>query len=94
MMIIRQKAGASAAMENEEFDISGMDRIELTIVYILGQLDGLVAKGIVHRDAGADRLSDLGKDVFISLRESGFKPTESELSIATEVFRSADPTGD
>jgi len=89
-MIFRQKARASAAMENEEFDISAMDRIEMTIVYILGKLDGLVAKGVVHRDVEADRLSDLGKEVFVCLRESGFRPTESELSAATEVFRSAD----
>ncbi len=78
-------------METEEFDKDDLDRIEMTIVYILGRLDGLVAKGIVLRDSGADRLSDLGKEVYANLRERGFKPTEAELSAATEVFRSAEP---
>jgi hypothetical protein len=76
-------------MENEDFDKDEIDRIEMTIVYILGQLDCLVAKGIVLREDGADRLSDLGKEVYAHLKETGFKPTEAEMSAATEVFRSS-----
>ena len=76
-------------MDYKVFDRSAMDRIEMTIVYILGQLDGLVAKGVVQRDHGADRLSDLGKEVFVYLRAKGFKPSEAELSAAIEVFRSS-----
>ncbi len=81
-------------MGTDEFDKDDLDRVEMTIVYILGQLDGLVAKGIVLRDDDADRLSDLGKEVYLYLRESGFKPSEAELSAATEVFRSSRPGED
>ena len=65
--------------------LAGLSREEKAIIYFIGAVDALKAKGLL--EGGSYRLDEKGRRTYAAIVESGFTPTNCELDAVMKALQ-------
>jgi hypothetical protein len=75
---------------SEDVTEADLDRVDKSLLFILGNFRKLIRMGLIEAGANAPLISDRGMALYEEIKASGFDPTPEEIRYGVEMFR-ADP---
>lgn len=71
-----------------EIEADKRDRMQNVLIYVIGEIDTLKFMGFIS--GGPVEMTDKGREVFLKLKEQGFKPTTEEIHEAMAILLSGE----